>query len=187
MLKPRHPDEPGDVCKEHFNAKSEVLVSRIKRWALLFILGLVLSGATAIPLQSELDWLDQVTGASLSVKNQALHPAPAWAAWLTKVRLALRETGVSNPFLFYGTDWLAFGHFVIAIAFIGVLRDPVRNSWLFTFGIIACVLVVPYALIFGSIRGIPLWWRVIDCSFGIFGLFPLVLCKRWLRELEART
>ena len=52
--------------------------------------------------------------------------------------------------LFYSTDWLAFGHFVIAIAFVGALRDPVRNRWLFDFGLIACVLVVPYAVVFGT-------------------------------------
>ena len=89
-----------------------------------------------------------------------------------------------SPFLFYGTDWLAFGHFVIAIVFIGALRDPVRNRWLFDFGLTACVLVIPYALVFGGIRGIPFWWRLIDCSFGVFGFIPLWFCRKWTRELE---
>jgi hypothetical protein len=101
-----------------------------------------------------------------------------------KVQNALNDIATNHPFLFYGTDWLAFGHFVIAIAFIGVLRDPVRNRWLFTFGLIACALVIPYALVFGAIRGIPLWWRLIDCSFGVFGATPLWLCSEWARELE---
>ena len=79
---------------------------------------------------------------------------------------------------------MAFGHFVIAIAFIGALRDPVRNRWLFDFGLIACVLVIPFALVFGAMRGIPFWWRLIDCSFGVFGFVPLWFCRKWLHELS---
>ena len=66
----------------------------------------------------------------------------------------------------------------------GVLRDPVRNRWLFDFGLIACVLVIPYAFVFGGLRGIPVWWRLIDCSFGVFGFLPLWFCRKWARELE---
>lgn len=103
-----------------------------------------------------------------------------------RVHAALVQTQSQYPFLFYGTDWLAFGHFVIAIAFIGALKDPVRNRWLFDFGLIACALVIPWAVIFGAIRGIPFWWRLIDCSFGIFGFVPLWLCRIWAKELEER-
>jgi hypothetical protein len=39
-----------------------------------------------------------------------------------------------------------------ALSFVGALRDPVRNRWLFDFGLIACVLVIPYALVFGALR-----------------------------------
>jgi hypothetical protein len=85
----------------------------------------------------------------------------------------------------YGTDWLAFGHIAIAIAFIGALRNPVRNIWLFDFGMIACVLIVPWAFVFGGLRGIPVYWRLIDCSFGIFGFVPLWFCKRWTLKLSA--
>lgn len=92
-----------------------------------------------------------------------------------------------HPFLAYGTDWLAFGHFVIAIAFVGAWRDPARNRWLFDFGLIACALVVPYALVMGGWRGIPLWWRLIDCSFGVLCAIPLWLCRRDAAELAQLT
>jgi len=105
--------------------------------------------------------------------------------WIGQVETALNQTAAQYPFLFYGTDWLAFGHFVIAIAFIGALRDPVRNCWLFTFGMVACALIVPYALVFGGLRGIPMWWRLVDCSFGVFGFVPVWLCKKWAEELGA--
>jgi hypothetical protein len=165
--------------------RQQVLRRRIRALTWLFIIGLVISGVTAIPLEREVDALVALTGAE-EVRALASTCAPGWAVWLTEVQNALQEASARSPLLFYGTDWLAFGHFVIAIAFVGALRDPVRNRWLFTFGMIACVLVIPYALVFGAIRGIPLWWRLIDCSFGVFGIIPLWLCRRWVVELETR-
>lgn len=147
---------------------SQGLLRKIRLLTGLFILGLFVSGVTAIPLLPETSWLVKVFN----------------TPWLLRVHAALEQTQTQYPFLFYGTDWLAFGHIVIGIAFIGALRDPVRNRWLFDFGLIACVLVVPYALIFGACRGIPLWWRLIDCSFGVFGFIPLWLCRRWTDEWE---
>lgn len=141
----------------------------------LFVIGLVISGATAIPLVREVDWL-----ASWRLNGPL-------AVWLTKVQTALHEVTERFPFLFYGTDWLAFGHFAIAIAFIGPLRDPIRNKWVIDFGIICCVLVIPWALIFGAVRGIPIWWRFIDCSFGVFGIIPLALCRRMITGVERQA
>jgi hypothetical protein len=150
----------------------------------LFIIGLVLSGATAIPLDAELDWLVKFTGARQWVEAPASTAAPTWALWLVTVQSALHDTTAKYPFMAYGTDWLAFGHFVIALAFVGALRDPVRNRWLFDFGLIACVAVIPFALVCGALRGIPLWWRLIDCSFGVFGFLPLWLCRKWVRDIS---
>lgn len=73
---------------------------------------------------------------------------------------------------------------MIALAFVGAWRDPVRKRWLFDFGLIACALVIPYALIFGGVRGIPMYWRLIDGSFGVFGAVPLWLCRRDVIALE---
>jgi hypothetical protein len=163
--------------------REQTLRRRIKYLTWLFIVGLVFSGATAIPLQTELRWLVRVTGAE-QLTATAPSNAPVWVQWLVRIQGAVEETADKYPTLFYGTDWLAFGHFVIAIAFIGALRDPVRNRWLFDFGLIACALVIPYAFIFGAIRGIPIWWRLIDCSFGVFGFVPLWYCRTWTVEIE---
>ncbi len=157
--------------------REQILRRRIRILTSLFIIGLVISGATAIPLVSGVDALAQLFGVSKTDQSAMIH-------WLARVQTALHGVNDQYPFLFYGTDWLAFGHFVIAIVFIGALRDPVRNRWLFNFGMISCVLVIPYAFIFGGIRGIPVWWRLIDCSFGIFGIIPLAFCTRWAAELE---
>ncbi len=40
------------------------------------------------------------------------------------------------------------------------------------------------ALIAGAVRGIPMWWRLGDCSFGIFGTIPLWFALREVRRLE---
>lgn len=156
--------------------REQILLRRIHGLTWLLIIGLVLSGATAIPLPAEVNLLARCFGTG--------GESSEWARWLLQVQIALMQTQAQHPFLFYGTDWLAFGHFVIAIAFIGALRDPIRNRWLFDFGLIACALVIPYALVFGGFRGIPFWWRLIDCSFGVLGFVPLWFCRQWTGELE---
>ncbi|MEJ2266083.1 MAG: hypothetical protein P8X95_21760 [Anaerolineales bacterium] len=87
------------------------------------------------------------------------------------------------PFLAYGYDWLAFGHFAIAIAFVGPYRDPVRNRWVIDFGLIACALVIPYAVFLGQVRGIPMFWRFIDTLFGIIGFALLWYVRRQIKQL----
>ena len=106
--------------------------------------------------------------------------------WILTVRDGLRDSYARHPWLAYGTDWLAFAHIVIAIFFIGPFIDPVRNVWVLKAGLIACVLVVPLALICGAIRQIPFGWRLIDCSFGVFGAIPLYYCLRLTRTLDNR-
>ena len=135
---------------------------QLKGLTWLFIIGLFVSGATALPLQTELDAFAKILGDNHS----------GFANWIFKVRDALGHTYADYPFMAYGTDWLAFGHFVIALAFVGALRDPVRNRWLYLFGMISCVMVIPYAMICGGMRGIPIYWRLIDCSFGVIGAVP---------------
>ena len=154
----------------------------IRVWLVIFIIGLVLSGVTAFPLQSELSLLVRLS-ASLHLADHA----PALNQWLITVHTALTDENSRYPFLAYGTDWLAFAHIVLAIAFIGPLLDPVRNKWVITFGLIACAGVLPLALIAGPLRGIPFYWRLIDCSFGIFGCIPLWIVHRKITRLEVQA
>ena len=142
---------------------------------MLFIVGLVLSGLTAFAVETELRLISSWLGLDSVESGENLS---GLTSWLVAVRDAAIDTNARYPFLAYGTDWLAFAHLVIAIAFIGPLRDPVRNQWIVTFGIIACAGVIPLALIAGAIRGIPLYWRFIDCAFGVIGLIPLLIVRR---------
>ncbi|MEE2036450.1 hypothetical protein Q8791_04335 [Nocardiopsis sp. CT-R113] len=161
---------------------SQVLLRRIRIWIALFVVGLVISGVTAFPLPAELRLLDTLLSGPLAPVAEAL---PGLAEWITRVREGLDATEAAYPFVLYGTDWLAFAHLVIAVAFVGPYRDPVRNVWVIQFGMIACAMIVPLALICGPIRGIPFPWQLVDISFGVFGVIPLYIVHRMIRRLEA--
>jgi len=161
--------------------EARTLERRIRIALAFFIAGLVVSGVTAFPLETEIRWLTALLGADASAR-----PADYTGvmSWLVTVRDALIATNRSYPFLAYGTDWLAFAHLVIAVAFWGPFRDPVRNVWVIEWGMIACVAVIPLALIAGPVRDIPAYWRAVDASFGVVGIVPLWLCRRWTLRLE---
>src|SRR5271169_2020855 len=106
------------------------LIRSIRLWLSIFILGLILSGLTAFPLEHETGWLASLLSAHPFLPGSII-------SWIKKVYGTLSDTGLRYPFLAYGTDWLAFAHLVLAIAFLGPLRDPVRNKWVLQFGVIA--------------------------------------------------
>ena len=160
---------------------SAVLLRRLRNWTWFLIFGLVVSGLTAIPIQAEFDWLAGWLGSDFG--GGGLVPDRV-AKWLAHAYVGISVTSRSAPFVWYGTDWLAFGHLVIALAVAGALRDPVRNRWLYQFAMLACVAVVPWALFFGALRGLPLWWRLVDCTFGVVGFVPAWFCWGWSGTLE---
>jgi hypothetical protein len=147
---------------------------KIRIWMSLFISLLILSGMTAFSVRSELSWV-----CSLWPEHSSL-----FYHWIQKCSVAINHTDNNYPYLAYGYDWLAFAHIIIAVFFLGVLKDPVRNIWILEAGVIACILVVPLAFVAGYIRQIPIGWRLIDCSFGLFGLIPLVICIKYTDRLE---
>ena len=151
------------------------LKKRIRILLALFILALTVSGLTAIPLQLETGILERIFGTGTAIGEALL----LLADWIDRVCEGVLAAGHDYPFLLYGTDWLAFVHVTIAIAFVGPLRVPRRNIWVIEFGMIACALVVPWAFAFGSLRDIPMFWRLIDCSFGIFGFVPLWWARKY--------
>jgi hypothetical protein len=150
------------------------LITRIRLLLVFFIVALILSGVTAFPVETELrsllGHLDQM---------------PPWlASFITTAHEGMRFTNAHYPMLSYGNDWLAFAHIVIAMAFIGPLRDPVRNIWVIEWAMLACVAVIPLAMIAGPIRHIPVYWHMLDCSFGVIGIIPLWIVRRWIKQYE---
>ncbi|HEX8324568.1 MAG TPA: hypothetical protein VF595_11735 [Tepidisphaeraceae bacterium] len=140
----------------------------------LFIVGLVLSGLTAMPVVTQLHALTHFIG----------RDAGALGAWLWRVQDAAEWMDREAPFMFYGYDWLAFGHIAIAIAFVQAWRDPVRHAWLFDYGLLLCGLVVVWAVCVGPFRGIPFGWTLVDCAFGLLGAVPLLIAKRAASSIE---
>ena len=155
------------------NTEAQTLF-QIRLLIILFIVCLVLTGITAFPIETEL---------AFAMQHITIFPEVV-QHWLVSVYTAVHETNLRFPFISYGTDWLAFAHIVIGTVFIGPLRDPIKNIWVIQFGMIACLLVFPLAFIAGPIRGIPFYWRLIDCSFGVIGFLPLYYCYRKIRRYE---
>jgi hypothetical protein len=137
----------------------------------IFILGLVLSGISAFPLQWELSILDHWLQGGGRVGD-----------FIAFVHSGVEKTYAQFPFFGYGTDWLGFGHLVIACFFLLPLLDPIKYRAVLNVGLLACAGVIALALIAGPFRGIPFFWTLIDCSFGIFGAIPLLYCLRLTRK-----
>jgi hypothetical protein len=135
----------------------------------IFILGLVLSGMSAFPLQWELSILERWTGSGRI------------GDFIAFVHSGIEKTYAQFPFFGYGTDWLAFGHLVIAMFFVLPFIDPIKYRAVLYVGLFACAGVIVLALIAGPLRRIPFFWTLIDCSFGIFGAIPLLYCLRETR------
>jgi hypothetical protein len=146
----------------------------IRRWTIFFMFALIVSGLTAVPLEPGTRWLAEIT---------TTWSGP-WHAWAQQAADAIADIAAHHYFLFYGTDWLAFAHIVIALAFAGVLRDPVRNKWIVQWGLISCALVPVLAFAWAPVRGIPFFWRCVDASFGVVGAVPLWAVLKRIERME---
>jgi len=166
------------------SAARAICLRRIRGVLAFFIIALILSGITAFPLQSELERIVEIR------RLQNLEPAEvasSFDGWILTVQNGLRESYAKYPWLAYGTDWLAFAHLITALFFVGAWVDPVRNVWILKAGIMGCLLVIPMALICGAVRQIPIGWRLLDCSFGVFGFLPLIYSLSLTRLLEGKV
>jgi hypothetical protein len=146
----------------------------------LFLISITLSGLSALPLQRELSIICKLFGISDPSAYVDMQGLPRWIAF---VAFGLRETYSHFPFFGYATDWLAFGHFVIAGFFILPLINPARYRAVLHVGLAACAGVIALALICGPVRSIPFFWTLIDCSFGIVGAIPLFYCLHLTKRL----
>lgn len=155
-------------------------LQKVRAIIVFFMVALVVSGATAFPVESELKLLCSI----LNINAETAKESPAIFGFVYSIKESLTEVNQNFPQLAYGYDWLAFAHLVIALMFIGPFRDPVRNKWVIQWGMIACVAILPLAFICGPIREMPLYWTFIDCSFGVFGIIPLILCMKYIKLLE---
>jgi hypothetical protein len=174
---------PNKTNRKHReDIREKVCASAIKIYKIslgVFITGMVLSGLTAFPLLHELNALSKLLGINDIGEYKQYEGLKHWIAY---INYGLQETYSKYPFVGYGTDWLGFAHLIIALFFVKPYLEPKGNLWVLKCGLIACLLVIPTALIAGEIRNIPLYWRLIDCSFGLLGAIPLLVCLKKARE-----
>lgn len=144
---------------------------QIKRLTIILIIGLFISGLTAIPLELETFFLFIFFGD---------------IDWIKQVIETIQVANRNFPSAFYATDWLAFAHFTLAYLYVGFYKNPNKNDWLINFGITISIAVIPFAFIFGEIRFIPIWWRLIDCSFGIVALLIFLRIKSLVKNINSK-
>jgi len=158
--------------------KHQTLLRRKIRIAIIItITGLLLNGISALPLRTELNIL---------LSNPDMLPK-FLRDWWVYVNKGVMETGDNYDFMRYGFDWLGFAHLLVAIAFIGPLKDPVKNEWVVRWGMIASALSVLMAFGWERLRAIPLWWSCIDASIAVVAFFILWFCNKWIQELKTTT
>jgi hypothetical protein len=145
-----------------------------------FIGGLIVSGLTTFPLQWEISLLQHLSGGS---PPSDTHHITGLQEWIGFVHAGLFETYSRFPFFGYASDWLGFGHFVIAAFFVLPFANPAKYAALLRVGLAACGGVIVVAFVCGAIRGIPLGWQLIDCSFGVIGAIPLLYCLHLTNRL----
>lgn len=134
---------------------------------------LFLSGITAFPVVTEIDFL---------FRNKTSFP-DFLTEWIELLYAIIHNT---PDIMFYGTDWLAFAHMVIGLFFIPVYMNPVKHKANIIVAMVACLLVFPLAFICGSVRGIPFFHQLIDCSFGLIGMIYLSYILHKINRLNLR-
>lgn len=139
----------------------------------LFMLILMLSGITAFPVQTEIGFMY----AHLNDFPVEFHD------WINRLYHNIHST---PDVMFYGTDWLAFAHIIIALFFVPVLLDPKKYKANLYVGMAACLLIFPLAFICGPIRQIPFFHQLIDCSFGAIGITYLYFILQKINTLEVQ-
>jgi hypothetical protein len=150
---------------------------KIKTVIIITIIGLLLNGISAVPLQTELKML---------LSNPDSLPS-FLRDWWIYVQKGVQDTTRNYRFMRYGFDWLAFAHLLIAIAFFGPLKDPIKNEWVVRWGMIASALSVVMALGWEQRRAIPFWWSCIDASIALAAFLILLLCNNWIQQLKRVT
>lgn len=163
-------------------------IKKIRFLIIFYMVALVAAGVTAFPVESELNLLC----ALLSINPETLAEQQGSfiepvLSWLYGVKEGMTETNDKYPYLAYGFDWLAYAHLMIAALFAGPYIDPIKNKWVIYWGIFACISIFPLAFICGPIRSIPFYWTLVDCSFGLFGILPLIWCVRLIKQFEKET
>ncbi len=149
----------------------------------LFFVGLVFGLHTVVFVRAETTWMADRFGRGTFVEERW----PTVAAWFEHLHIAFATTYTTYPVIAYCMDWLGYACIVLAVLMVGAIKDPVRNIWIVQAFMVGCTIAFVMPLVMGPLRGIPLFWRLIDSSFGLVGFFLLLLPYRLIRGLEASS
>ncbi len=147
----------------------------------LFFVGILFGLHTVVFVRAETTWMADLLGRGTFVDERW----PAVAAWFEHLHIAFATTYTTYPVIAYCMDWLGYACVVLAVLMIGAIKDPVRNLWIVQAFMIGCAIAFLMPLVMGPLRGIPLFWRLIDSSFGLVGFVLSGLAYRLIRRLEA--
>ena len=140
--------------------------------------GLFVSGVTIWPWDIELSF-------AISALQTIAGPEPL-IQLLQDIQQDMRLLEQSNSFVLYVADWLAFAHLVLVVLFLMALKNPIRNVLVVRFGILCSLSVPVLAITCIPMRGIPLFWILIDSSFALCAI-PLWIALKDIRKLEQET
>jgi len=157
------------------------LLRRIRVYLVTFCLAIVFGWHTVVFVRAETTWMAEHLGRGTWVESVW----PGLADWVEHLHIAFATTYTTWPVIAYCMDWLAYACIVLLILMLGAVQDPVRNVWIVEAFLIGCVIGFVMPLAIGSVRGIPLFWRLIDSSFGLAGSIWLLWTLRLIRRLEA--
>lgn len=163
--------------------ESRKIRRRIRFLLFVVILGLGFGCQMVWLVEPELEWMNRVLGEGSSLGQLF----PALSGWIGHLHQGIIETYSRYPFIAYCMDWLAFTQLAYIVFFLGAIRDPVRNLWIIQSGMLICLIHLFIAFGCGTFRGIPLFWQLIDSSFGAAGFVILFIVYRnviFLRNLR---
>lgn len=157
---------------------SEPSASELRRPRMMLAvvaLGLFLSGVTIWPWDPELRL-------AIFILEGIGGPLPL-VELLESILADMRHLRETQSFVLYVADWLAYAHLVLTVLFLMAMKDPVRNILVVQFGLVCCLTVPILAMTCIPLRGLPLFWIVVDSSFALAAL-PLWIALRDLQRLE---
>jgi hypothetical protein len=152
----------------------------IRIYLIVFALGLLFALHTVVVVQPETGLFVRYLGHGTFMDSVL----PFVSDWVEHLHLAISDTYQKYPVIAYCMDWLSFACIVFLIFIYGAIRDPVRNVWIIQSFMTACVLAFLLPFVVGPFREIPIFWRLIDCSFGFFGFLWLWLPYRWIKTIS---
>jgi len=155
-------------------------LKQIRFWLILFFLGILFGLHTVVFAEVETAFFAKHLGRGAAMETTL----PVVSDWIEQLHVSVSETYEKHPAIAYCMDWLSYACIVFAIFIIGAIKDPVRNIWIIQVYMIACVLAFLLPFIVGPMRQIPVFWRFLDCSFGLIGFIILWIAYQLTKKLQ---